>query len=556
MTLESATKAEAPGNTRGGHLRLCLYVGITATAVTLGCRQSSNSPEHYHHSPEHYHWLRVRFAAPGFSAAEGETQIANPAEQILRGLPGVQGVRSVSRPEEVVVWLKVAESNCSDDAIRAVADSLTDVAWPDEMFEPELSAVHEGPIMLVALRRLDGESGIDADLRLQATAARLADQLEQVPQASKISRMSGSDPRIEVSIDEDRLKAYGLAVEDVARGIQRENLDIPELRVDREFLIRSRRYSSLEDLSELPILANADGLVVRLRDLADVRLGREKSSEAGGVPWPNGLVLLGVHVESSEAAAACSSAIDQMLASFSLPDEITSVRHFGDEHHDVLTLACRSWPDLLPPNIVLRHTASPKGYSYLEMTPPDFCCVVTGPDFDKLRGIGAQIRSRLSEHRQVEATRISGDATIPLLEIDVDSDKAARWGIPDQTVVQTARTALTGHSVTRVRVEGLTIDVVILTSADGADPEERLSHLAVRSPTGETILLEQICQLTVAQEPAEIWHHEAERCICVLVTASEGTASMREQLESELHSIRDQLERSESECQLHVVTPR
>jgi len=117
-----------------------------------------------------------------------------------------------------------------------------------------------------------------AELRtLQDFTLRYA--LESVPGVAQVASVGGYERQYQVTIDPDKLRAYGLHVEDVANAVRRSNGEVGGRLLEmsgREYFIRGRGYlENLGDLSAIAIRAGPDGAPIRVGDVATVRFGAE-----------------------------------------------------------------------------------------------------------------------------------------------------------------------------------------------------------------------------------------------------------------------------------------
>jgi multidrug efflux pump subunit AcrB len=152
----------------------------------------------------------VMVAWPGAEAAEVENRIVAPIERILWGVPGVEHIYSVSRPGMgmVTVRFKVNESN--EASLVKVYERQSAMGWtmPRDIMPPivELHSIDDVPFLTLTLW---GE-GWSSD-RLRPLAAELAQELSEVPEASR-AQLTGGQPRVvRVEPDPDRMAAAGIS---------------------------------------------------------------------------------------------------------------------------------------------------------------------------------------------------------------------------------------------------------------------------------------------------------------------------------------------------------
>ena len=152
----------------------------------------------------------VMVAWPGAEPAEVENRIVAPIERILWGVPGVEHIYSVSRPGMgmVTVRFKVNESN--ETSLVKVYERQTAMSWimPRDIMPPiiELHSIDDVPFLSLTLW---GE-GWSSD-RLRPLAAELAQELSEVPEASRAQLIGGQPRVVRVEPDPDRMAAAGIS---------------------------------------------------------------------------------------------------------------------------------------------------------------------------------------------------------------------------------------------------------------------------------------------------------------------------------------------------------
>jgi multidrug efflux pump subunit AcrB len=152
----------------------------------------------------------VMVAWPGAEPAEVENRIVAPIERILWGVPGVEHIYSTSRPGMgmVTVRFKVNESN--EESLVKVYERQSAMSWimPRDIQPPivELHSIDDVPFLTLTLW---GE-GWSSD-RLRPLAAELAQELSEVPEASRAQLIGGQPRVVRVEPDPDRMAAAGIS---------------------------------------------------------------------------------------------------------------------------------------------------------------------------------------------------------------------------------------------------------------------------------------------------------------------------------------------------------
>jgi multidrug efflux pump subunit AcrB len=152
----------------------------------------------------------VMVAWPGAEPDEVESRIVVPIERMLWGVPGVEHVYSVSRPGMGMVTVRFAVNESNEESLVKVYERQSAMSWtlPRDILPPivELHSIDDVPFLSLTLW---GE-GWSSD-RLRPLAAELAQELSEVPEASRAQIIGGQPRVVRVEPDPDRMAAAGIS---------------------------------------------------------------------------------------------------------------------------------------------------------------------------------------------------------------------------------------------------------------------------------------------------------------------------------------------------------
>src|SRR5436309_270648 len=101
--------------------------------------------------------------------------------------------------------------------------------------------------------------------------------LASVPGVAEVASIGGFVKQYQVNIDPNKLSAFGLGIKDVIQAIKMSNNDVEGRLLEfsgREYMVRGRGYlTSVRDIEGVSLGASAAGTPIRVRDVAQVRLG-------------------------------------------------------------------------------------------------------------------------------------------------------------------------------------------------------------------------------------------------------------------------------------------
>jgi HAE1 family hydrophobic/amphiphilic exporter-1 len=136
---------------------------------------------------------------------------------------------------------------------------------------------------------------------------------------------------------------------------------------------------------------------------------------------------------------------------------------------------------------------------------------IRGDDLDVLRDLSAQITEvvrKVPGTREVVSSLTDGS---PELQIHIDRDKAAAYGLTPIQVSSTINAAMQGTVATQYRVEGEEVDVRVKYSGEGVQDIDYLKNLTLSNALGMRVKLSQIAVFTVEQGPISIDRYDQVR---------------------------------------------
>ena len=222
--------------------------------------------------------ISVTTTLRGASPEEMETSVTKPLEEIINTVQGIDELSSVTIEGVSQIVVQFFLERNRDIAAQDVRDKVNTILsrLPPNTDTPiidkfDLDAMPVISISVSAPRDLKEITYI-ADKFIKQN-------LETVPDVGAVS-MAGTRTRaVQVSVDIEKLRAYGLTIDDVRKALRRQNIEIPGGRLNqtpRELTVRTLgRMEAVKDFNEL-IVANFGGQPVFLKDLARIEDGIEE----------------------------------------------------------------------------------------------------------------------------------------------------------------------------------------------------------------------------------------------------------------------------------------
>ena len=251
----------------------------------------------------------------GMAPTDMEALVTFPIEAVLNGASGVRRVRSSTAVGIAVIWVDFDWSADVRLARQTVSERLATVAatLPDDIAAPVMAPLSSimGEIMFVAL-----QSDAHTPLQLRTTAETVVRRrVLATPGVAQVTVIGGERRQFEVLVRPERLAAYGVPLSAVEVALQRasRNTSAGFRRAGgQEYLIQGAgRAHDVEGIGAT-VIATRDTRPIRVRDVADVRLGESlKRGEGSRNGQP--AVILGIHRQPDVNTLALTADLDRVL---------------------------------------------------------------------------------------------------------------------------------------------------------------------------------------------------------------------------------------------------
>lgn len=271
----------------------------------------------------------VSVVAPGLATEEVERLITFPIETSMAGLPDMTDLRSVSRSGVSVVYVQFADAtDINLDRTRVqerIQQARSMISVPGISVNIGPLATGLGEIMQLQIR---GERQSLMDLNRLMTWT-VVPELKLVPGVVDVNVNGGAEQTFQVALDQARLLALGVSVDDVFRAVDANNSASGggwiEHREEQQIVVGRGLIGSLDDFAAIPVRTNANGSAIFLRDVGRVtmgprtRLGAVTRDGAGEIVI--GVVLMQMGASSDATLAAINAALPHIRQS--LPAGVT-----------------------------------------------------------------------------------------------------------------------------------------------------------------------------------------------------------------------------------------
>lgn len=221
---------------------------------------------------------------PGASARDVESLVANPAEQVLSQISGIEHIYSVSRPGMAILTVQY---KVGEDRIQALVRLYDTIQSHRDWVAPNLGVqdpiikpvgIDDVPIVSVTLWTEDSSRGA-YELRQVAHAAEM--ELKRIKGTREVTTIGGPGRTVRVILSPERMIGFGISAQDIRNALQLSNASQPSgslVNNNQEILVQTGTFlSGADDVKQL-VVGVHDGKPVFMTDLARVEDGPDQPS--------------------------------------------------------------------------------------------------------------------------------------------------------------------------------------------------------------------------------------------------------------------------------------
>jgi Cu/Ag efflux pump CusA len=140
---------------------------------------------------------------------------------------------------------------------------------------------------------------------------------------------------------------------------------------------------------------------------------------------------------------------------------------------------------------------------------------IYGPDLNKLRTLGKQIREIVGTIKGVEDLQLEQQIDVPQVVVKYDREKAARYGLNVGDLAEITETSLNGTAVSQVLEGQRTFDLFLRLSEESRNNIDSLRNILIDTPTGAKIPLREVADINIENRPYTINREQVQRRIVV-----------------------------------------
>jgi HAE1 family hydrophobic/amphiphilic exporter-1/multidrug efflux pump len=233
--------------------------------------------------------IMVQTSYTGANAEVIQSQITEPLEKGINGIPGIRTINSSSSVGNSNITVEFNLGVNLETAANDVRDKVSQAlrSLPQDLTSPPVVSKADASDFILMLTVRSKTKGL---LELtEYTENVLQQRFQTIDEVSSVG-VRGKRQSMRIYPDANLLNAYGIAFNDIQTALNKENVELPAGGIygnKSEFVIRTLgRLSKESDFRNIILKEDANG-IVRIGDVAKVELGPEQEDQGtyfNGVP--------------------------------------------------------------------------------------------------------------------------------------------------------------------------------------------------------------------------------------------------------------------------------
>jgi multidrug efflux pump subunit AcrB len=204
-----------------------------------------------------------------------ENLITRPIEKELESIRGIKEIRSNSLQDVSVIFVEFNTDVEINQALQEVRDAVDKAKseLPNDLLEdPMITDIDFSEFPIININ-LSGDYSVN---ELKYYAEYLEDEIESIPEISKVEITGLNEREVKINVDPLKLESFELNFDDIENAVSAENVSISGGEIRANGTRRSLRViGEFENVKEMEkiVIKHEDQDIVYLRDVADVFYG-------------------------------------------------------------------------------------------------------------------------------------------------------------------------------------------------------------------------------------------------------------------------------------------
>ena len=247
--------------------------------------------------------VKISASYPGASALTVSQAVATPIEQELNGTPGMLYMESNSSNSGGFSATVTFDISADPDLAAVEIQNrikLAESRLPAEVIQNGISVEKQAASQLLTLCLTSTDTKFDEIYLSNFPTLNVLDLIRRIPGVGRVSNIGSRYYAMQIWVQPDKLANFGLTVADLQNALKDQNRESaagvlgqqPVQGLDVTIPITTQgRLSTVSQFEEIVVRANADGSIIRLRDVARISLEAQSYNTESAINKENAAVL-------------------------------------------------------------------------------------------------------------------------------------------------------------------------------------------------------------------------------------------------------------------------
>ena len=247
--------------------------------------------------------VKISASYPGASALTVSQAVATPIEQELNGTPGMLYMESNSSNSGGFSATVTFDISADPDLAAVEIQNrikLAESRLPAEVIQNGISVEKQAASQLLTLCLTSTDPKFDGIYLSNFATLNVLDLIRRIPGVGRVSNIGSRYYAMQIWVQPDKLANFGLTVADLQNALKDQNRESaagvlgqqPVQGLDVTIPITTQgRLSTVSQFEEIVVRANADGSIIRLRDVARISLEAQSYNTESAINKENAAVL-------------------------------------------------------------------------------------------------------------------------------------------------------------------------------------------------------------------------------------------------------------------------
>lgn len=247
--------------------------------------------------------VKISASYPGASALTVSQAVATPIEQELNGTPGMLYMESNSSNSGGFSATVTFDISADPDLAAVEIQNrikLAESRLPAEVIQNGISVEKQATSQLLTLCLTSTDPKFDEIYLSNFATLNVLDLIRRIPGVGRVSNIGSRYYAMQIWVQPDKLANFGLTVADLQNALKDQNRESaagvlgqqPVQGLDVTIPITTQgRLSTVSQFEEIVVRANADGSIIRLRDVARISLEAQSYNTESAINKENAAVL-------------------------------------------------------------------------------------------------------------------------------------------------------------------------------------------------------------------------------------------------------------------------